>query len=392
MTRATCQMCGSNEWLDLPSPTDGRSVTTTGRIIDESLSKAQCASCGFGQNLHSPVSGLTEYYEQDYATYYDRPGTTQFHAARYRVLAEWMATVLRGPAPSTILDVGCGQGGAMEAMKAFYPQAHIEGLEPSHYNSQVARQKGFQIHEHRVGTAALPRDHYDLVYCNNVLQHVTDTRQFLASLKELAGPNGVIVITCPDASIPNLELLWADQSFSFLPANLIALSRDIGVPTVSWLASQFSTPLPPAQLLLLSENIQWQERCPGMDVPDLDLKETYRSRCEYLGSFAKIDDHICACIRDCERVFNFGASYWSSLLAAYCPRYWQRVSACLVDQIDNIEPAFLDKKVLEIGSVRPTDADALVFGTTPSTHKALVEKLSSFWRRIISWDDFGIQY
>jgi hypothetical protein len=280
----------------------------------------------------------------------------------------------------------------MEAMKAFYPYAHIEGLEPSHYNSEVAREKGFPVHGNRLSDAAIPPGRYDLIYSNNVLQHVTDAREFLTSLKKIAGPNGVIVITCPDGSIPNLEILWADQNFSFLPVHLLGLCREIGFETISWSASPVSASVPPAQLLLLSGNRHLLEACQRRDVPTANVKDIYRSRCEYLSSFEQIDDHIRSRAEGCERVFNFGASYWSSILAAYCPRYWQQVSGCLVDYTDNIDLNFLDKDVLELRSIEPTGTDAIVFGTSPVTHKALREKLSSAWKRIVSWDNFAVQY
>src|SRR4051794_2097975 len=105
--KPACQICGSTEWLDLPNPVADRAVTTTGRIIDEPLGKAQCVHCGFGQRINAGFLGLTDYYESDYASYYDRPGATPFHLARYRILAEWMGTALNPLQPSTILDVGC---------------------------------------------------------------------------------------------------------------------------------------------------------------------------------------------------------------------------------------------------------------------------------------------
>lgn len=97
-----CQVCGSNDWRDLPNPVRGRSVTTAGRILDKSLGKAQCSKCGFVQRIHAQFLGYTDYYQQDYANYYSRPGTNQFHTQRYRVLVEWMFSVLRPLTPMKI--------------------------------------------------------------------------------------------------------------------------------------------------------------------------------------------------------------------------------------------------------------------------------------------------
>jgi SAM-dependent methyltransferase len=390
--KAVCQVCGSNEWLNLPDPAEGRAVTTAGRIVNEPLGKAQCAECGFVQRVHARFLGDTDYYEQDYAKYYDRPGTTQFHTTRYRVLTEWMASVLNPWTPSRILDVGCGQGWAMELMKALYPEADIEGLEPSHYNTRVARDKGFVVYETRAGEAASMQNKYDLVYSNNVIQHVTNAREFVSSLKEMVSEEGVIVITCPDGSVPNIEILWGDQNFSFLPAHLIRLCEDTGFEAINWFSSPPSPSVPPAQMLVLSPGRKLQECRSGMNIPTSSLEEIYHAKCEYLKAFEQIDGFIYSRTEDYARVFNLGASYWSSILAAYCPRYWQRVSACLVDNADDVERSFLDKGVLALSSITTTDGDALVFGTSPSTHKALCAKFSNSWKKIVPWDDFAVQY
>jgi len=386
--KAVCQVCGSNEWWNLPDPADGRAVTTAGRIVNEPLGKAQCAVCGFGQRVHARFLGDTDYYEQDYAKYYDRPGTTQFHLARYRVLAEWMNSILPRLSPDRILDVGCGQGWAMEAMRVFYREAAIEGLEPSAFNSEVAREKGFAVYEARVGKAKLPETKYDLVYSNNVIQHVTDAREFVESLKEMVSDDGVIVITCPDGSVPNIEILWSDQNFSFLPAHLIRLCKDIGFATISWFASPPSPSVPPAQMLLLSKDGRLRGGGNGMEVPVPSLQEIYQSKCDYLNSFRKIDVLISERTKACAHVYNFGASYWSSILAAYCPRYWQKVSACIVENTDGIEPEFLGKRVLELQLVKPTDQDAVVLGTSPATHQTLNARLATSWKNVVSWDNF----
>lgn len=386
--KAVCQVCGSNEWLNLPNPVEGRGVTTAGRIVNESLGKAQCADCGFVQRVFARFLGDTDYYEQDYAKYYDRPGTTQFHIARYRVLAEWMTSIVSPLSASRILDVGCGQGWAMEAMKTFYPEADIEGLEPSTFNSKVAREKGFVVYEARVGKAALPETKYDLVYSNNVIQHVTNAREFIESLREMVSDDGAIVITCPDGSVPNIEILWCDQNFSFLPEHLMRLCKDIGFPTIDWFASPPSPSVPPAQMLFLAKDPKVHARRNGMVIPVARPEKVYQSKCDYLNSFRRTDDYICSRTEGCPRVFNFGASYWSSILAAYCPRYWQRVSACIVENTDIVEPAFLDKRVLQLDAIKPTDRDGIVFGTSPATHKALSERYSTTWKNVVSWDQF----
>jgi Methyltransferase domain len=386
-----CQVCRTNNWLNLPDPVPDRAITTAGRIVAEPLGKAQCAHCGFVQRIRARFLGDTDYYEQDYAKYYDRPGTTQFHIARYRVLAEWMTSVLPPISFQRILDVGCGQGWAMEAMKAFYPHATIEGLEPSSFNSEVARAKGFKVYEARAAKATLPEDKYDLVFSNNVIQHVTNAREFVESLKEMVTDDGVIVVTCPDGSVPNIEILWSDQNFSFLPAHLTRLCEESGLVDIRWFSSPPSPSVPPAQMLLLSKGAGLKDGKPGMKVLTPNLQDVYKAKCDYLDSFAKIDRHIRTQTEACANVYNFGASYWSSILATYCRTYWPKVSACVVEDTGNVEPQFLDKSVMTLNKLQQNEKDALVLGTSPATHQVLKQRFESSWNTIVLWDDF-LQY
>ena len=159
---------------------------------------------------------------------------------------------------------------------------------------------------------------------------------------------------------------------------------------MSWFPSPQSPSVPPAQMLFLSKGRMPRE---GAAVPEPRPEAVYRAKSEYLGSSKDLDADLCSRTEERARVFNFGASYWSSVLAAYCPRYWERVTACLVDEAEGAEPAFMGKEVLEIGSVTPGDADALVFGTSPSTHRALEEKFSSSpWANRVAWDNFPPRY
>jgi 2-polyprenyl-3-methyl-5-hydroxy-6-metoxy-1,4-benzoquinol methylase len=375
----------------LPNPTPARSVTTAGRILDESLGKAQCSKCGFVQRIHAQFLGYTNYYQQDYENYYNRPGTSQFHTQRYRVLVEWMASVLKPLTPLNILDVGCGQGWSMEAMKNIYPGAIIEGVEPSDYNSKVAIKNGFKVYEGMLGEVSLPLKSYDLVYCNNVIQHVTNAREFVVSLKDAVSDDGVIIVTCPDGTVPNIEILWSDQNFSFLPSHLIRLFKDVGFSVISWFPSPSSPSVPPAQMFFLSENKKFKNGREGTDIPVPNIDEIYDLKRRYLESFKQIDEYICSQTEQYAQVLNFGASYWSSVLAAYCPNYWKKVSACLVDDVDSIGRGFLDKQVSQLNSISEFDDCAIVLGTGPATHKTLKERFSASFKNIISWDNF-IEY
>jgi len=381
-----CQICKGKDWLDLPNPNSNFSVTTASRIVKQPLGKSQCVNCGFVQRTEDSFLGLTDYYEKEYANYYERPGTEPYHKERYKVIIDWMCELISEDHQiECILDVGCGQGWAMEALRKKFPNTKIDGVEPSNFNTKQAREKGFIVYEGKLEDVTLEQK-YDLVFSNNVIQHVNDAHGFVNLLAELVNENGLVLNTCPDGSKPNVELLWSDQNFSFLPNHMeeFAKVKNKMFKYSYWSFSPTISSLPPAQLLLLTNNPLYDSY--KLDIAKIDKQEIYNLRREYLSSFAKIDEFLTDSVREFEHVYNYGASYWTSILAVYCPNYWEKVIACVIDDVD-IAQQFMGKEVLRNEELNKADS-ILVLGTSPAGHKNLKTKLMPTWNNIINWEKF----
>ena len=80
---------------------------------------------------------------------------------------------------------------------------------------------------------------------------------------------------------------------------------------------------------------------------------------------------------------NFGASFWSMLLAAYCPEYWRRVDACVVDEGQG---TFLDKPLLSLEKIPESTQPLIVLGTNPSIQGQLKNRLA-YRAQVVSWED-----
>lgn len=380
-----CAVCGEHDWLTLPDPHPGRSITTAAKLRMEPLGKSQCSRCGFVQRTRCAFLGDSDYYEAEYATYYERPGTEAFHEKRYESIASWMRAALGSYTPSSILDIGCGQGWMLSALGKIYPGAELVGLEPSVFNAERAEARGFLVIRSKLEPGAIKR-RFDLVISNNVIQHVSDPRAFLDVTGELVNDNGVAVLTCPNGAVPNIEILWADQNYSYLPTHLMELAHSQRFTLRHWQESPPSPSLPPAQLLLLSNNAVFRH---GTTQPPavsaIDLQGLFQRRSAYLSSIAKIEQHLLSSVGDIKHVFNFGASYWSSVLAGYCPRYWERVEACVIeDGSDNTQ--FLGKEVRDIKNIRIDPASALVLGIAPNWQPSVADRLKQSWPAILRWD------
>jgi SAM-dependent methyltransferase len=116
-----------------------------------------------------------------------------------------------GRRPGTMLDVGCGEGFAL----AWFRQQgwtvdgidhSIAGLEAMHPELLPRVQAGdlFGLLDARIAADEL----YDLVWLNNVLEHVVDPVKLLTALRRLVAPEGVLVVTVPnDGSTYQVTLL-----------------------------------------------------------------------------------------------------------------------------------------------------------------------------------------
>ena len=143
----------------------------------------------------------------DYEAYYRaRPGVDGDRAARWRALsavikADHIGALLRRSgrdAPLAMLEVGCGDGAVLSAMRRHAPEARLVGAEISHTAADLARRRPeiAEVHTFDAG-APLPFTDaaFGLVFATHVLEHVDDP---LGSLRELARvSSGLVCVEVP---------------------------------------------------------------------------------------------------------------------------------------------------------------------------------------------------
>jgi 2-polyprenyl-3-methyl-5-hydroxy-6-metoxy-1,4-benzoquinol methylase len=340
-------------------------------------------TCGLLQKSGRRFLGHSRFYEEQYQAYYERPGIEQFDRGRYVAMAEWMRSALGNDfVPQSVLDVGCGAGWSMQATKGIYPDAVIAGIEPSPINAAKARLAGFCVAETRLGETTKGQK-YDLIYSVNVLQHVIDPVNFCRYLIGHLTEHGRIVLILPDASVPSHELLWSDHNFSFRPKDLLGLANRAGLQVLNWEPNPPNNSLLNKQIVVMTriDSLVARDICP--ETPQ-SADELFAKRSSYLASWQTLDRELVQRIAGNVRIFNFGASMWTWLLAGYCPSYWRSVAFCLVD---GGAGQCVGKSVASPADIEFADGDCIVLGINPVNQGSFKEKLRGRGIKTVGWAD-----
>lgn len=151
----------------------------------------------------------------------------------------------------TVLDVGCGHG-ALSYSIALQCGAHVTGVDLSHQNIELARER----HDHAMidylqGDALcdLPEGHYDVVVLSNVLEHIEHRVDFLKGLLDQATPKRLLV------RVPMFERDWR-----------VPLKKELGVEWrldkthfTEYTEGSFTAEVKEAGLDVTEQELRWGE-------------------------------------------------------------------------------------------------------------------------------------
>jgi len=99
-----------------------------------------------------------------------------------------------------ILDVGCGIGTYVRRFRESSDDVHGIEVEPERVAEASAELPGIVL---GVGEALpYPDDHFDLVFSNEVIEHVDDDRATAAEMVRVTKPGGSIVVFAPNRLFP----------------------------------------------------------------------------------------------------------------------------------------------------------------------------------------------
>ncbi|MBI4849797.1 MAG: methyltransferase domain-containing protein [Nitrospirae bacterium] len=150
----------------------------------------QCLRCGF--SMFAPtVVGNSAFY-------------TAITAGQYYVEEKWEfiqgAKDIASLQAARILDIGCGSGYFLDLLKT--KGMKCSGYEFSPEASEAARAKGHDIFNGPFPEALASTAPYDVICMFQVLEHLPDPIGFLRDARKLLRPEGVLIVSVPDANGP----------------------------------------------------------------------------------------------------------------------------------------------------------------------------------------------
>jgi SAM-dependent methyltransferase len=111
-----------------------------------------------------------------------------------------------GARDGSLLDVGCGTGFVLEGIHARYPHLRLAGSDADAGTLERVMRRVPDALVFQGFAADLPfREHFDVVTALDVIEHIDDDREALASMCQALKPGGLLVVT-----VPQHPSLWSE--------------------------------------------------------------------------------------------------------------------------------------------------------------------------------------
>jgi SAM-dependent methyltransferase len=149
-----------------------------------------CPDCEFGIFIPA-ILGSDLFYQE-----LSRMGESWYYLSdkwEYR----WALSIVRSC--TRVLDIGCGEGFFLERCREKGISA--EGIELNSSAAQIARTKGFAVHEESLEVFERSnRERFDAVCLFQVLEHVADPLDVFGNALACVKTGGILIVGVPNAS------------------------------------------------------------------------------------------------------------------------------------------------------------------------------------------------
>jgi len=168
----------------------------------------KCSRCSLVFVNPMPTDAeIDEFYSQHPRNdKYQRKSGGKYRRARWRILR--LKRLVSG---RRFLDIGCSIGSSVEAAREAGFEATGIDLDPQSIAMAQEQFPKCRFMHTSSGELARAGERFDLIFCTEVIEHVTDPQAFVDDLHALLNPGGIVFLTTPHAThfrIPQDILSW----------------------------------------------------------------------------------------------------------------------------------------------------------------------------------------
>lgn len=165
-----------------------------------------------------------------------------------------------------VLDIGCAYGFMLERFPAHFVKY---GTDVSRYAIDIAKKrlkKGTFIVADIEKKAPFPKNSFDYIVCNDVIEHLNNPKRALIHMCEMLKPNGILYLTTPNRNEIRKRLFWyADKQEHhislFTHQTLQNTLTDIGfTPLKQWTYTHFFVYVPTNKHLGIESGVIAQKK------------------------------------------------------------------------------------------------------------------------------------
>lgn len=122
---------------------------------------------------------------------------------------------------SKVLEVGCGAGNFLKSLK---PNAESWGVEQDTVAAKLASKhvNKVLVGSYQSACKKIPNNYFDLIICNDVIEHIEHHNEFLEDLKNKLSSDGALVVSIPNVRfLPNLFELLVLKDWRYRDAGIL---------------------------------------------------------------------------------------------------------------------------------------------------------------------------
>ena len=236
MININCNICGKDN-TDILLNGHDRYMS----VDNTSYTLVKCKNCGLVYISPQPtLSELGKYYPTDYPPYvtdykvFSDSKFIRFAKKIYSLFKNKKAEPIinkkteQDQSSKKVLDFGCGRGHLLLALQKQHPNWELYGFDIA--TNQEVKNIGHNIHIHLDDFSRMEENFeaksFDLIYLNNVLEHVHDPKDIINRLSHILKDDGEIVIEIPNIDAFKFKLFGKNFSSLDIPRHLYHFSPD----------------------------------------------------------------------------------------------------------------------------------------------------------------------